>query len=109
MPASTVVRRLPPIYVPGRKICKASGKCSKSRGYYVPGGVERFDPNDGLRTRVERQCMADKGFSPVSIPPCPESVAQAVPARATTRLPALSEGSCVVRNSNGSFQIVNRS
>ena len=65
-----------------------------------------FDPNEDLRNRVEAQCMADKGFAPVSIPACPRNVARAAPTRATTTLPALNPKSCVIRNSDGSFQIV---
>ena len=81
VPASTITRRKPPVFVPGRRTCNASGNCVETPGYYVPGGFETFDPNTGLRLRVERQCMADKGYAPVSIPPCPDSVASAVPAR----------------------------
>lgn len=108
VPPSTITRRRPPIYIPGRRHCDADGNCVSRPGHYVPGGFETFDPNDGLRLRVERQCMADKGYAPVSIPVCPDSVANAVPPRATTRLPNLTEGSCVIRNKDGSFQIVNR-
>lgn len=109
VPQSSAVRRKPPIFVPGRKVCSAEGACTTEPGYYVPGGVERYDPNADLRDRVERQCMADKGYAPVSIPACPDGVAKAAPSRATTRLPKLTEGSCVIRNSDGTFQIVSRS
>ncbi len=108
VPQNIVVRRLPPIYVPGKRVCDGDGNCTSRRGYYVPGGVERYDPNDGLRLRVERQCMADKGYAPVSIPACPDGVSRATVPAATTRLPQLTETSCVIRNSDGSFQIVNR-
>ncbi|MFK7835645.1 MAG: hypothetical protein AB8B60_05445 [Sulfitobacter sp.] len=108
VPPSTLTRRKPPVFVPGNRVCDAQGKCTGTPGYYVPGGIETYDPNDGLRVRVERQCMADKGYAPVSIPVCPDSVASAAPAGVTTRLPALTENSCVIRNSNGSFQIVTR-
>jgi len=108
VPSSVQVRRLPPEYVPPRRQCDSAGRCVTSRGYYIPGEVVSFDPNDALRKRVEVQCMADKGFAPVSIPPCPDNMAKAAPARATTTLPSLTPTSCVIRNSNGSFQIVNR-
>jgi hypothetical protein len=52
--------------------------------------------------------MADQGFVPVSIPACPSAVAQAAPQRATTTLPPLNDKSCVIRNDDGSFQIVTR-
>ncbi len=108
VPSSTQVRRLPPEFVPPRRVCNAAGQCATSPGYYVPGEVVTFDPNDGLRRRVESQCMADRGYAPVSIPPCPDSIARATPPRATTTLPALNERSCVIRNRGGSFQIVTR-
>lgn len=109
VPQSTVLRRKPPIFVQGKKVCNADGACTTAPGYYIPGGVEQYDPNADLRLRVERQCMADKGYAPVSIPACPDAVAKAAPPRATTRLPKLTEGSCVIRNSDGTFQIVSRS
>ncbi|MGC1505743.1 MAG: hypothetical protein WA782_16565 [Sulfitobacter sp.] len=108
VPVSFQIRRRPPIFVPGTRSCDAAGNCTGYHGYYISGGVESYDPNVALRQRVELQCMADKGYVPVSIPPCPDSVARATPAAATTRLPALTENSCVIRNKSGSFQIVNR-
>lgn len=108
VPPSTLTRRKPPVFIPGERRCNAAGQCVQTRGYYVPGGFETYDPNDGLRLRVERQCMADKGYAPVSIPPCPDAVAKAAPPAATTRLPTLNAASCVIRNSDGSFQIVTR-
>jgi hypothetical protein len=108
VPSSTRVRQLPPRYVPGRQVCNAAGQCGVTRGYYVPGPVESYDPNDGLRRRVEGQCMADRGYAPVSIPPCPDAIARATPPGVTRTLPRLTERSCVIRNRNGTFQIVNR-
>ena len=108
VPASTQVRREPPRYVPERRTCDANNNCTVTGGFYIPGELVTFDPNEGLRNRVEGQCMADRGFAPVSIPPCPASVARAAPVRATTTLPQLRENSCVIRNDGGTFQIVNR-
>ncbi|MEW9920798.1 hypothetical protein AB2B41_14380 [Marimonas sp. MJW-29] len=108
VPVTTLTRPRPPIFVPGNRVCDADGNCRGHRGYYIHGGYETYDPNLGLRLRVERQCMADKGYVPVSIPVCPDTVARAVPPRATTRMPTLTERSCVIRNRDGSFQIVTR-
>ncbi|WP_025057454.1 hypothetical protein [Sulfitobacter noctilucicola] len=108
VPVTQQIRRNPPIFVPGERVCNAEGKCKTRPDRYIDGGIETYDPNEGLRLRVERQCMADKGFAPVSIPACPDAVARSAPSRATTRLPALTEGSCVIRNPDGSFQIVTR-
>ncbi|GLQ26551.1 hypothetical protein [Sulfitobacter pacificus] len=108
VPVSYQVRRKPPIFVPGNRSCDAEGNCTGHHGYYISGGVESYDPNLALRNRVEVQCMADKGYAPVSIPPCPDSIARSTPAAATTKLPQLTDKSCVIRNKSGSFQIVNR-
>ncbi|MGB3246256.1 MAG: hypothetical protein WBB25_17105 [Sulfitobacter sp.] len=109
VPTSTQVRRIPPEYVPPERKCDSNGDCHIIRsGYFIPGEIITFDPNDGLRRRVEGQCMAEKGYAPVSIPPCPDSIARATPARATTRLPTLTQKSCVIRNQDGTFQIVTR-
>lgn len=108
VPASTQVRRIPPEFVPPRRRCDSSGNCTVVPGYYIPGETVSFDPNDGLRKRVERQCMADQGYVPVSILACPDSVARAAPPAATRVLPALGPDACVIRNRNGTFQIVNR-
>lgn len=109
VPSSTVTKRYPPEYIPPVRECNAAGKCHVVRaGYYRPGETFTYDPNDKLRRTVEQQCMADKGYGRVSIQPCPGNVANATPARSTTRLPQLTPTSCVIRNSDGSFQIVNR-
>ncbi len=108
VPPSTQIRHEPPVFVPPRRVCNSSGQCRTFPGYFEPGATYSFDPNDGLRARVEGQCMADAGFAPVSIPACPSGVANAAPAGATTTLPALNDASCVIRNKDGSFQIVTR-
>ena len=109
VPASTQVRRIPPEFVPPVRQCDANNRCTVIRpGYFIPGEVISYDPNDKLRKQVEGQCMADKGYAPVSIPPCPDSIARSTPARATKTLPALNPKSCVIRNQDGSFQIITR-
>lgn len=107
-PRATRVVQAPPQFLPPRRTCDKEGNCLTVPGYYAPGARYTIDPNSGLRARVERQCMADAGFAPVSIPACPSSVANAAPARATTTLPPLNENSCAIRNPDGSFQIVTR-
>ncbi|MEM8577484.1 MAG: hypothetical protein AAGF60_06500 [Pseudomonadota bacterium] len=107
-PVAQIVRQGPPRYIPGIRSCNSHGVCHVSRGYYVPGPITTVDVNADLRQRVERQCMADKGFVPQSIPACPPGVASAAPARATTTLPRLTAQSCAIRNGDGTFQIVNQ-
>jgi len=108
VPVNTQIRRTPARYIPGRRVCDAAGACTTTEGYYIPGEIYTVDVNKRLRAQVENQCMADRGYAPVSIPPCPDGVARAAPAAQTTVLPALSAQSCVIRNSDGSFQIVTK-
>ena len=107
-PVATQVRQHPPIYLPGRRICDSSGACYTEPGYWVDGGIYTVDPNADLRARLETMCMAAKGYQPVSIPPCPSAVAEAVTPARTRQLPTLSENSCAIRNQDGSWQIVTR-
>lgn len=107
-PVANQVRQGPPRYIPGARICDAAGACVTRPGRYVPGPVYSVDVNADLRRRVAQQCMADRGYVPVTLPACPPGIAQAAPAGATTRLPKLRPEACAIRNSDGSFQIVNR-
>jgi hypothetical protein len=107
VPVATEFRSEPPYYVPGRRVCYRNGKCYLQGGFFLPGQVYTVDANRGLRGRVEAQCMADKGYSPVSLPRCSSDVARRVPPGATRTLPALAEKNCVIRNDDGSWQIVN--
>lgn len=50
--------------------------------------------------------MAQKGFRPISLPPCKSGVKSRVPAVRTTTLPPISSESCFVKFKDGSFQII---
>ena len=107
-PVATQVVQAPPVFVPPRQVCNAEGTCVTQGGYFVPGEIRTVDPNAALRARLTDRCMADRGYAPVSIPLCPSSVASAAPAGRTTILPTITERSCIIRQGNGSWQIVNR-
>ncbi|MCR8827237.1 hypothetical protein [Pseudosulfitobacter koreensis] len=107
-PVANQVRRTPPRYVPARRVCNSAGSCSTTGGYYLPGEIYTVDVNAPLRKRVEDQCMADLGYSPASIPACPQGIKQAAAPAATATLPRLTPKSCAIRNPDGTFQIVNQ-
>jgi hypothetical protein len=107
-PVATQVVQAPPVFVPPRQVCNAQGACVTQGGYFIPGEISTVDPNAALRARLTDRCMADRGYAPVSIPLCPTGVASAAPPGRTTILPAITERSCVIRQSDGSWQIVNR-
>jgi hypothetical protein len=106
-PVANEIRQRPPVYFPPRQFCN-TGTCYVRPGYWVDGGTYTVDVNRPLRGRVETSCMADKGYSPVAIKQCPQSVSDQVAEQSTSRLPALSDNSCAVRNKDGSFLIVER-
>ena len=106
VPVANQVRQSPPTYWPGRTYCDGRGSCYRTGGWWEPGRIYTVDVNQSLRDTVEAQCMAQKGFRPVSLPPCKQSVKNRVPAARTTTLPPLSEASCFVKFDDGSFQII---
>ncbi len=106
VPVATQVRQSPPTYWPGRTYCHGNGRCYRSAGWWQPGQVYTVDVNQGLRNNVEAQCMARKGYRPVSLPPCRQNVKSRVPAQRTTQLPPLSTESCFVKFNDGAFQII---
>ncbi|WP_425078362.1 hypothetical protein [Ruegeria denitrificans] len=106
VPVANQIRQSPPTYWPGRTYCDGSGRCYQSPGWWQPGRVYTVDVNQGLRNTVEAQCMAQKGFRPVSLPPCKQNVKSRVPATRTTTLPPLNSASCFVKFDDGSFQII---
>ena len=105
-PIANQIRQRPPIYFPGTRYCNAGG-CYVTPGYWASGGVYTVDVNADLRGRVQDQCMAQKGYRPVSVPRCSSAVANAVPAQPTRTLPTLTESACAIRYDDGSWQIVN--
>ncbi|WP_406644675.1 hypothetical protein QEZ52_12455 [Aliisedimentitalea scapharcae] len=107
-PVANQIRQTPARYIPGRRICNGLGQCTSSPGYWVPGSYYTVDVNKGLRQRRNDSCMAAKGYQPVSISQCPQRVANSAPPGATSRLPDLTDTSCVIRNNDGSFQIVDQ-
>lgn len=105
-PVANQIRQRPPIYYPGRQVCNSLGQCSYAPGYWVDGGVYTVDVNRPLRSDLERNCMAKKGYQPVSLPRCTGAAAQSAPQQATTTLPRITGDSCVIPYKDGRFQIV---
>ncbi|MFC3616309.1 hypothetical protein ACFORG_21410 [Lutimaribacter marinistellae] len=105
-PVANEVRQGPPIYYPGRTVCNSAGQCWQQPGWWVPGNVYTVDANQGLRNRVETQCMAEKGYAPVSLPQCSQAVRDQVALSRNAKMPALGESSCIVRFQDGSVQVV---
>ncbi len=105
-PVANQIRQNPPVYWPGRTYCDGRGYCYRTPGWWQPGNVYTVDVNQDLRNTVEAQCMAQKGYRPVSLPPCKSGVKSKVAPVRTTKLPPLSSASCFVKFDDGSFQII---
>ncbi|WP_281972012.1 hypothetical protein [Ruegeria faecimaris] len=105
-PVANQVRQGAPTYWPGRTYCDGRGRCHRTGGWWQPGQIYTVDVNKGLRNKLEAQCMAQKGYRPVSLPPCKQGVKSRVAALPTTQLPPLSTDSCFVKFDNGTFQII---
>ena len=104
-PVANQIRQRPPIYFPGGQYCNASG-CYYRPGYWVDGGYYTVDVNAGLRGQVETQCMASKGYQPITVQLCDPGIKSQVVPMQTRTLPTLSEQSCSIRYDDGSWQIV---
>ncbi len=109
VPVRNVTRIIPGRFIPGRRICDAAGNCRVTPPYWTEPVVITEDANLELRDRVAAQCMADRGYARISLPPCPPEVERAVPPAITMVMPKnLSPKACVIRRAGGQFQIVNR-
>ncbi|UWR97568.1 hypothetical protein K4K99_07185 [Phaeobacter inhibens] len=104
-PVATQIRQHPPIYRPGGEICR-NGRCYHRTGYWEDGGIYTVDVNADLRKRVEQSCMASKGYQPIAVKRCPQSVADAVGTRRASTLPALTQTSCAIARRGQSPQII---
>ncbi|NCO21791.1 MAG: hypothetical protein GW905_07270 [Rhodobacterales bacterium] len=106
VPPNTQLRRTPVELIPAREICDRHGKCSVIPARIEGGEVYSYDANADLRARVVAQCMADKGYEKVSIPPCPDSVAKVAASRAPGVLPPLGPNICVAQGADGGLIFV---
>ncbi len=104
-PVAEQLRQRPPIFYPGGQVCNATG-CYFTPGFWVDGGLYTVDVNANLRGQVEQQCMGDRGYQPVTLPLCNQSIKSQVAPRQTRTLPALTEQSCSIRYDDGSWQVV---
>jgi hypothetical protein len=105
-PVASQMRQNPPVFIPGNTFCNADGQCRTSPGTWIPGAYSTVDVNADLRSRVMQQCMAKRGYQPVTLRDCSSGIRAAVTPAQTTILPKLTETSCVIRHDGGAWQIV---
>ena len=106
-PVANQVRQGPPRYYPGQRYCGSDGRCRNHGGYWVSGEIYTVDVNASLRRDVEQQCMGQKGYQPVSLARCTtSSSSQTTPMILPKRMPNLTEQSCVAKDTQGNWQII---
>lgn len=108
-PVANQTRVEPPQYVPPREVCDNTGKCTVRPGFFLPPETYTVDVNRSLRQRVEKQCMADRGYAPVELPACPDRVARTASTVPQSTLPRLNANSCAVRLDDGTFKVFTKS
>lgn len=105
-PVATQVRRGAPRYFPGHRYCTSAGSCYVTGGYFYPGELYTVDVNASLRRDLRDRCMTQQGYDTVALPRC---TTEAPPMLTTDRLPPLSTSSCVVKDTNEQFQVIDTS
>ena len=98
-------RYIPPVY-DYRRYCNSLGQCTTRRVLIHPGRWESYDANEGLRSTVQTQCMADRGYAKVRVKACSPSVIEQTQITSTRVLPPLAPNSCAIRIKGGKYQIV---
>ena len=74
--------------------------------YFVPGLLKSYDANAGLRSRLERSCMAEKGYERLKFERCEK--AAAVDASVQTRLPPAADVACFVQDPTGRVAFIEK-
>ena len=102
-PVTLQTRREPPTYVPARQVCDAAGSCVTYPGGFEPGDTVTTDVNANLRRAATQSCMARQGYSEIGLPFCTDGVV----VDASTRMPPLTQDSCLLRGYGAAPLVVN--
>lgn len=102
-PIDRRLRHPPPVFVPARRICNGSGNCVLRGGYFRTPPPVRVDVNRDERRSAVLSCMGQNGFQNINLPFC-ESGSQAA---RSSRLPSLTERSCLVRRGDAQPLVIN--
>ena len=105
VPVDKRTRYIPPTY-DTQTVCNAAGKCQSFHVLISPATYRSYDANEGLRAKATEQCMAQKGYNKVRLPPCDATAAQSTLRAATRVLPPLTPSTCAINLGSGRWQIV---
>ena len=107
VPQQQVVQTTPSYTTNTQTFCNRIGTqtlCNTTGGQTIGGNTYSTDANAGLRSRVFYQCMANKNYRYVNIPPCPEGVVFRS-SDAPGVLPPLSETTCYRVYPDGAWSV----
>lgn len=98
-PVATQLTQGPQRFIPATSRCRMEylngfphrEVCVTQPARWEAGEITSVDVNESLRKRVYAQCLADKGYTRISLPKC-----ETAPAQVSTRLPKLTSQSCAV-------------
>ncbi|MEP1612563.1 MAG: hypothetical protein ABJL72_11665 [Roseobacter sp.] len=105
-PVATELRQEPPRYIPVRSYCRSSGRCYREGGFFVSGQIYSVDVNAKLRGDVEKQCMLSQSYSSVKVKRCTSGLHPPNDAGNSNRMPPLSENTCVTKDTQGQWVII---
>lgn len=101
-PPSNQTRSTPTYTTPAYTSCYNYGygnvQCTTTGGQTYGGQVYTYDANADLRIRVERQCMADRGYQLLEFPRCTSEQAAAGLRAVPSRMPDAARIACVTED-----------
>jgi hypothetical protein len=109
VPQQLVIQTTPTYVTPTQTQCNRYGTqtfCNTTGGQVMGGETYSRDANAGLRSRVYGQCMADKGYTFVDIPACPQGT-PLMGSFAEAKLRPLSRNTCYLVTPNGTMAVGN--
>jgi len=101
LPPQLVTRYTPRQFHPGVQQCNAAGICTVSAPYWTGGDPYSVDMNETARAGSETACMAERGYTLISLPACPQGAAVA----ASTTMAALGTETCLLNRQNGALVV----
>ncbi len=101
-PIAQMTRYTPQVFHPARETCNSAGICRINPPYWSGGDPYTVDVNEDRRTGAVRACMADRGYTLVSLPRCDP---QGTVAASTIMAPLTAETCLIPRQSGGSLVV----
>ncbi len=101
-PPNLITRYTPRVFHPGTQVCTAPGVCHMTAPYWTGGNPYTVDLNRQVRSSTVTGCMADRGYTLISLPSCRQGTASA-----STTMAPLGSDTCLIDRENGGALVVN--